>query len=39
LKDGIPKDKDKLLRISEIYKEMSKAEKMKWYLNEAGGMK
>jgi len=36
LKDGIPKEKDRLLRISEIYKEMGKVDKMRWYLKAAG---
>ena len=32
LKEGVPTDVDKLKRISEIYKEMGKTEKMKAYL-------
>jgi len=35
LKDGTPKEKDKLLRIAEIYKEMGKVERMKEYLKAA----
>lgn len=35
LKEGTPKEKSKLLRISEIYKEMGKIERMKHYKNKA----